>query len=90
MSEETNEEIEKLQKKLDYIGLDFNNIPEFLKNTENLDFVPEKTYSEGEYKVYQYVPINDIQIIFTKTNRMNSIQEKYQYIHILCQKMKKI
>lgn len=80
MSEETNEEIEKLQKKLDYIGLDFNNIPEFLKNTENLDFVPEKTYSEGEYKVYQYVPINDIQIIFTKTNRMNSIQEKYQNI----------
>ena len=33
MSEETNEEIEKLQKKLDYIGLNFDNIPEFLKNT---------------------------------------------------------
>ena len=29
MSEETNEEIEKLQKKLDYIGLNFDNIPEF-------------------------------------------------------------
>lgn len=80
MSEETNEEIEKLQKKLDYIGLDFENIPEFLKNTENLDFRPEKTYSEEKYKVYQYVPINDIQIVFTKANRLNSIEEKYQNI----------
>lgn len=80
MSEETNEEIEKLQKKLDYIGLDFDNIPEFLRNTENLDFIPEKAYSEETYRVYKYVPINDIQIIFTKANRMNSIQEKYQNI----------
>ena len=73
MSEETNEEIEKLQKKLDYIGLNFDNIPEFLKNTKNLDFRPEKSYTEETFKVYQYVPINDIQIIFTKANRMNSI-----------------
>lgn len=80
MSEETNEEIEKLQKKLDYIGLNFDNIPEFLKNTENLDFRPEKAYTEETFKVYQYVPINDIQIIFTKANRMNSIEEKYQNI----------
>lgn len=80
MSEETNEEIEKLQKKLDYIGLDFDNIPEFLKNTENLDFRPEKAYSEETYKVYRYVPINEIEIIFTKANRMNSIEEKYKNI----------
>ena len=80
MSEETNEEIEKLQKKLDYIGLNFDNIPEFLKNTKNLDFRPEKSYTEETFKVYQYVPINDIQIIFTKANRMNSIEEKYQNI----------
>lgn len=80
MSEETNEEIEKLQKKLEYIGLDFDNIPEFLRNTENIDFIPEKSYSEETYRVYKYVPINDIQIIFTKANRMNSIQEKYKSI----------
>lgn len=80
MSEETNEEIEKLQKKLDYIGLDFDNIPEFLKYTNDLDFKPEKVYQEEINKVYQYVPINDIQIIFTRANRMNSIQEKFQNI----------
>lgn len=78
MSGDTNEEIENLKEKLDYIGLDFNNIPDFLKNTEILDFKPEKTYTDETYKVYQYVFIKDIQIIFTKTNRMNSIEEKYQ------------
>jgi len=45
-----------------------------------LDFRPEKSYTEETFKVYQYVPINDIQIIFTKANRMNSIEEKYQNI----------
>ncbi len=80
MSRVTNEEITKLKEKLDYIGLDLDNIPEFLLNTESLDFRPERTYSEETYKVYKYVPINDIQIIFTKANRMNSIQEKYQNV----------
>ena len=78
MTEETNEKIENIEEKLNYIGLDFDNIPNFLKNTETLDFRPERAYSDETYKVYQYVPINDIQIIFTKANRMNSIQEKYQ------------
>ena len=78
MSEETNEKIENIEEKLNYIGLDFDNIPDFLKDTETLDFRPERIYSEEKYKVYQYVPINDIQIIFTKANRMNSIKEKYQ------------
>ncbi len=80
MSEETNEkiEIDNIEEKLNYIGLDFNNIPDFLKDTEILDFRPQKENLDGTYKVYKYVPINDIQIIFTKANRMNSIEEKYQ------------
>lgn len=78
MSEKTNEEIEHLKEKLAYIGLDFDNIPEFLKETQSLDFRPNRTYKDDTYKVYQYVPINDIQIILTKANRKNSIQEKYE------------
>lgn len=78
MSEETNEKIDNIEEKLDYIGLDFNNIPEFLKITENLDFRSEKVYSEETYRVYKYVPINNIEIIFTRANRMNSLQEKYK------------
>lgn len=78
MSEETNEKIDNIEEKLNYIGLDFNNIPEFLKITENLDFRSEKVYSEETYRVYKYVPINDIEIIFTRANRMNSLQEKYK------------
>lgn len=80
MSEETNEEIENLNEKLDYIGLDFDNIPDFLKNKEIVDFRPIKTYVDDTYRVYKYVSINDIQIMFTQANRMNSIEEKFQNI----------
>lgn len=80
MSEITKEEINKIQDKLNYIGLDLENIPEFLKNTESVDFRPDRAYNDDTYKVYKYISINDIQILFTKANRMNSIAEKYQNI----------
>lgn len=80
MSEITKEEINKLKDKLDYIGLDFDNIPDFLMHTESLDFRPDRAYNDDTYKVYKYVPINEIEIIFTKANRMNSIAEKYQNV----------
>lgn len=80
MSETTNEDINKLKDKLDYIGLDLDNVPDFLKTTEDLDFRPDRAYNDDTYKVYKYIPIRDIQIIFTKANRMNSIAEKYQNV----------
>lgn len=83
MCEQTNEEIKSLKGKLDYIGLDLENIPKFLKNQEVLDFMPKEIFTDEIYKVYQYVPINDIQIVFTKANRMDSIQEKCKNISSL-------
>lgn len=80
MSETTNEDINKLKDKLDYIGLDLDNVPDFLRITEDLDFRPDRAYNDDTYKVYKYIPIRDIQIIFTKANRMNSIAEKYQNV----------
>lgn len=80
MSETTNEDMKKIKDKLAYIGLDLNNIPDFLKITDSLDFRPDRAYNDDTYKVYKYVPIKDIQIIFTKANRMNSIAEKYQNV----------
>lgn len=77
MSETTNEKIKYLEKNLKYIGLDLNNIPECLKTTENMDFRPNRAYSDNTNKVYKYVPIKDIEIILTRANRMDSIQKKY-------------
>lgn len=80
MSQRTNEEDKDIQEKLDYIGLDLNNIPKFLYGADTPDLKTEKSYYEEGYKVYKYVPIKDIQIFISKTNRLDSMQEKHKNI----------
>ena len=71
---ETNENI---IDKLNYIGLDLNNIPKFIKDFEELDYWPSKYNDEHLYKVYKYIDIADIQILLTPTNRLSYMGEKY-------------
>lgn len=68
---------DEIEKKLQYIGLDLNNVPETLKIFEPLNFRITKKYEENKYKQYRFVPIKDIEILLTPTNRLNSIEEKY-------------
>lgn len=68
---------DNIKKKLDYIGLNLENIPKFLINEDKIDYKPIKTYDDNGYKVYKYIPISKIQILLTPTNRLNSIKEKY-------------
>lgn len=77
MSELTKEENESFERKLNEIGLDLDNIPSFLKEFKPLDFRPTKRFDNKEYLVYRYIPINDIQILITPTNRLTDIKEKY-------------
>ncbi len=63
--------------KLEYISLDLENIPDFLKETLNFDYKPLKSIDENNYKIYRYIPISEIQILLTPCNRLNTIQEKY-------------
>ena len=77
MSEITDEELEEVKEKLEYIGLDLNNIPSFLKEFEGLDFRPARTYVEGAHKVYKYISVQDVEILLTPKNRLNTLQEKY-------------
>lgn len=68
---------DNIKEKLDYIGLNLENIPKFLINEDKIDYKPIKTYDDNGYKVYKYIPISKIQILLTPTNRLNSIKEKY-------------
>lgn len=68
---------EVIEEKLKYIGLDFDNVPNFVKEYSALDYYPPRYYEENSYKVYQYVDVREIQIMLTPTNRLNSIKEKY-------------
>lgn len=63
--------------KLEYIGLDLENIPDFLNETFKFDYKPLKSTHENNYKIYRYIPISEIQILLTPCNRLNTIQEKY-------------
>ena len=68
---------DEIEEKLEYLGLDLNNVPETLKIFEPLNYRITKKYEENKYKQYRFVPIKDIEILLTPTNRLNSIEEKY-------------
>ena len=69
---------ENIINKLEYIGLNFDDIPDAIRNFKPLDYRPSKYDDEHTYKVYKYVNVGDIQILLTKTNRLCDIREKYK------------
>ncbi len=79
---ESNEEI---IDKLDFIGLDLDTIPEKFKKIEPLEFRIPRFYDEKKYRQYRYVDINDIQILLSPTNRLESIGDKYKKARPLCE-----
>lgn len=66
-----------IEEKLEYIGLDLNNIPKFLKEFKTLDFRLSKLKEDNKHLVYKYVPIDKIQILITPKNRLDDLSEKY-------------
>ena len=77
---ETNE---NLTEKLEYIGLDLNNIPDKLNFFQNINFRVRKNYIEENYKVYKYVNVNDIEIFLTPTHRLTDYTEKPDGVYLL-------
>ena len=69
---------DKLKEKLDYIGLNLEKIPKFLKEFTPFSFRPLKSYDDMGYKVYQYVDVTDIDILLTPTDRLTNLNEKYK------------
>lgn len=74
----TEQDVEILEK-LEYIGLNLNKIPESLKKFEPLQFVfPKINNEKQQYKQYRFIPIKDIQILLSPTNRLDDLKEKYR------------
>ena len=78
MSDLTSDEKIKIQKKLEYIGLDLENIPEFIKNYRTLEFRPIRGFNENKSRIYKYINVKDIQIYITSKNKMDSLLKKYE------------
>ena len=76
----TLEKIDKTQEiknKLEYIGLNLEEIPETLKLVEDLQFKPNTGFDEKKYRQYRFVSPKEIQILLSPTNRLDDIKEKY-------------
>lgn len=78
MPKKTVEKSETIKEKLEYLGLDLDKIPKSIKQYKPLEFRIPKFYDEKQYRQYRYVPIKDIQILLSPTNRMDEIEEKYR------------
>ena len=51
----TTENLNMLREKVDYIGFELGEVPEFLKDFEPLEYRVPKVYDETTYKVYMFV-----------------------------------
>ena len=78
MPKKTGEKIDEIKEKLEYLGLNLEEAKNQFESYEPLKFRVPKFYDEKQYRQYRYVPIKDIQILLTPTNRMDDIQEKYK------------
>lgn len=67
-----------IEEKLEYLGLNLDKIPANIKKNEPLEFRVPKFYDEKQYRQYKYIPIKEIQILLTPTNRLDEIEEKYK------------
>ena len=78
MAKSTIDKKENIEEKLEYLGLDLENIPKQLKDFEPLKFRRPKTYEEKQYKQYRYVPVKEIEILLSPTTRLDDLEEKYK------------
>lgn len=68
---------ENIKKKLQYLSLDLNNIPNSIKDFEPLNFRPSRFYTETKHKQYRFVSVKEIEILLSPTNRLDTVEEKY-------------
>ena len=79
MAKSTIDKKENIEEKLEYLGLDLENIPKQLKDFEPLKFRIPKTYEEKQYKQYRYVPVKEIEILLSPTTRLDDLEEKEDF-----------
>lgn len=78
MPKNTEENQDKIKEKLAYLGLNLTRIPKILKEFTPISYRPAKSYDDTSYKVYQYIPVCDIQILLTPTHRLADLSQKYK------------
>lgn len=68
---------QEIEKKLEYIGLNLEEIPETLKLVEDIKFKPTVGIDDKKYRQYRFVSPKEIEILLSPTNRLEDVKEKY-------------
>ncbi len=66
-----------LQKKLKYLELDLDDIPDRLIDFKPLNFNVSRLNNDKDHRVFRFVPIDKIDILITPTLRTDSLKDKY-------------
>lgn len=66
-----------LQKKLKYLNLDLEKIPEQITEYEPLNYNVSRLNNDKDHRIFRYVPIDKIEILFTPCLRTDPLKEKY-------------
>lgn len=66
-----------LTTKLGFLGLDLEDIPEYLRDFSPLNFNTSRLNNDKDHRVYRYVPIDKIEILITPCLRSDDIKKKY-------------
>lgn len=78
-----------LNEKLDFLGLDLENIPKFLTEVNPINFNPSRLNNDKELKVYKYISIKDVDIYCTPAYRDDPVREKCEKSMSLANYLKK-
>ena len=57
-----------MKEKLEYVGLNLNDVPENLTESHDLKFKVIKGQDEKQYKQYKFINVEDIDILLSNSN----------------------
>lgn len=66
-----------LQKKLRYLNLDLEDVPEEITEFKPLNFNVSRLSNDKDHRVFRYVPVDKIDILFTPYLRTDDLRDKY-------------
>lgn len=83
------ENLNMLNEKVNYIGFKLGEVPPFLKKVDLLNYrIPRGNYDEKTYKTYRYIPVENIEILISPTNRLDELEKRYKLARPLYTYMK--
>ena len=70
-------EDDELKEKLDFLNLNLKKLPKFLRDASVPSFNTSGLSSDKDLKIYKFIPIDQIEILFTPCLRSDNIKKKY-------------